>query len=224
MHYMRGHLNGNPYLGIFACATDSHLLIPPGAPAKMVKEMSRVLGAMPVEATVGGTELIGTMVAANSNGILLPMDMTRHEVETISAALNKEPSMLDTKYNALGNLILANDRGAVVARVYGTAEVRAISRALEVEVRKGTISNLGIVGSLCCATNSGAIVSPNAADEEVKLINETLQVEAQRGTANLGVEYVGTCILANSKGVVAGIPTTGIEMGMIQEAFEGTTW
>ncbi len=223
MHFMRAHLNGNPYLGIFACASQSHLFAPIGAHKKAVEQMAEALGAQPVYTTIAGTELIGTLMVANSQGVLLPPDVTEAEIKTISRAVKGRVSILETRHNALGNLIVANDNGAVVAKAYSKQEIDEIEAALGVRVRRGTINNLNLVGSLCRATNSAALLSPNASDKEVKLIKETLDVRVERGTANFGVSYVGACILANSEGVVAGTPTTGIEMGKIEELFEGET-
>lgn len=224
MHFMRGHLNGNPYLGIFACANQSHLFAPIGAQRKTVQAVADVLGAQPIYTTVAGTELIGTLMVANSEGILLPPDATEIEIKTISQTVKGRVGILDSRHNALGNLIVANDNGAVVADVYGREEVKDIGATLGVEVRKGTINNLNLVGSLCRATNSAALMSPSASDKEIKLIKDTLNVRVERGTANFGVTYVGACMLANSEGVVAGTPTTGIEMGKIEQVFEGETW
>ncbi len=224
MHFMRGHLNGNPYLGIFACANQSHLFAPIGAHRKAVQAVANVLVAQPIYTTVAGTELIGTLMVANSEGVLLPPDATEIEIKTISQAVKGRVGILDSRHNALGNLIVANDNGAVVADVYGREEVNEIEATLGVEVRKGTINNLNLVGSLCRATNTAALTSPSASDREIKLIKDTLNVRVERGTANFGVTYVGACILANSEGVVAGTPTTGIEMGKIEQVFEGETW
>ncbi len=224
MHFTKTHLNGNPYLGIFANANDSHLLIPPGIPGKVIDDISNTLEVVPHRTTVAGTELVGTLSVANSKGLLVPGDVTESEVETMRRALGIRVEILETRFNALGNLILVNDKGAIVAGVYGREEVDRISEALGVETRTGTIDDLNIVGSLGRASNHGALVSPKATREEIKLIEDVLRVRVERGTANFGVGNIGTCLLVNSKGVAAGMPTTGIEMGKIQQVFEEGTW
>ena len=224
MHFMRTHLNGNPYLGIFACTSDSHLLIPPGIPKRVIKEISEALEVEPIQTTIAGTGLVGTLAVANSKGLLLPADATNTEVDILRKSLDTNVGVLETRFNALGNLILVNDKGALVGNVYQSDEMEMISNTLSVKVKKGTINSLGIVGSLARSNNMGALVSPNATDEEVKVIKDALDVNVERGTANLGVGNVGICILANSNGVVAGMPTTGIEMSNIQQVFEGEMW
>jgi translation initiation factor 6 len=224
MHFMRSHLNGNAYLGIFAHADEGYLLHPPNAPQKVVRQMSEVLEVETVPTTIAGTELVGTLVASNSKGLLLPGDATETEVESLRSRLEKTVGVLNTKFNALGNLIMANDEGGLVGEVYGDDETKVISETLGVEVGHGTVSRLSLVGSLGHPTNTGVLVSPTATDAEIARIEDLMKVKAERGTANLGASNVGTCMLANSKGVVAGMPTTGIEMGKIQQVFEGGAW
>jgi len=224
MHFNRTHLNGNPYLGIFATANESYLLHPRGVRKKVVNEISETLEVLPFPTSIGGTEIVGTFSVANSRGLLLPGDVTQRELGAIEESLDLSVGLIDTKFNALGNLVLANDTGAVVGEVYGEEEIEVISETLDVDVESGTISGLSIVGSLGRASNTGVLVSPKATDEEIKLIKDVLQVGVDRGTANFGVGNVGTCILVNSKGAVAGTPTSGIEMGKIQQVFEEDAW
>lgn len=224
MHFTRTHLNGNPYLGIFAIANEEYLLVPPGIRRRLVDGMATTLEVEPHSITIGGTELIGTFAVANSNGLLLPGDATEEEVSRIRKALHMPVGVLDTRFNALGNLILVNDVGAVVGGVYGKDEIDTISDVLSVRVEIGTINDLNIVGSLGRTNNRGTLVSPKATNEEIELIKDTLGVRVERGTANFGVGNIGTCILANTKGVAAGTPTTGIEMGKIQQVFEERAW
>jgi translation initiation factor 6 len=224
MHFTRAHLNGNPYLGIFALASEECLLVPPTSPRRAVRQISETLEIPSIPVTVAGTELVGTFAVSNSKGILLPRDATKKELERLRDATDLPVGVLDSKYNALGNLILTNDSGALVSSLYTEAEKQIISDVLDVEAHTGAIDRLHIVGSLGKATNIGSLVSPRTTDEEITVIKDTLKVRVERGTANLGVGNVGTCILVNSKGAAAGMPTTGIEMGRIQQVFDKDAW
>ncbi len=224
MHFTRTHLNGNPYLGIYALANESHVLVPPRVPKRTLRQLADGLEARPHRTTVAGTDLLGTFAVSNSNGMLLPSDATEIEVQELRDALGMNVGTMETKFNALGNLILANDKGAVVGKLYSAEECEQISSVLNVDVKPGTLAHLNIVGSLGRANGSGALVSPGATDDEIEVVKETLDVVVERGTANLGVGNVGTCILVNSKGLAAGMPTTGIEMGKMQHIFEADAW
>ena len=224
MHYVRTHLNGNPYLGIFAAASETHLFVPPNVPGKVVKQVSDALEVIPVQTTIGGTELVGTFLVANSNGVLVADDATSSEVRGLREGTGLDVQVLSNRFNALGNLVLANDKGAVVGPVYRPDAMETISGALGVSAEAGCIDGLSIVGSLGRTTNLGGLLSPRAKEDEVKLISTVLGVRVDRGTANFGVGNIGTCMLANTKGVVAGMPTSGIEMGKIQQVFEEEGW
>jgi len=224
MHYARTHLNGNPYLGIFAAASESHLFIPPRVPKRVVKEISEALEVSPVQTTVAGTELVGTFLVANSHGVLVPQDATSSEMRTLKKGTGLDVQILDSRFNALGNLILGNDRGAIAGGVYREEALETISDALGVSTEVGSIDRLSIVGSLGQVSNLGGLVSPKAREDEIRLISRAMDIRVERGTANFGVGNVGTCILANTKGVVAGTPTSGIEMGKIQQVFEEGAW
>ncbi len=224
MRFARIHLNGNPYLGIFACANDAVAFIPRSATAGAAKVIAESLGVETVRLTLLRTELIGAFAVMNSNGILVPSDATRSELEAIRQALDINVGVVETRFNALGNLVVANDKGAIAATLYGKRELKTMSDVLGVEVVGAKVAGLNIVGSLCSSNNTGTLVSPRATDEDLELVRETLKTYVERGTANFGAGNVGTCLLANSKGAVAGTPTTGIEMGRIQRVFEGSGW
>ena len=54
-------------------------------------------------------------------------------------------------------------------------------------------------------------------EEEIKLIEDVLKVEIDIGTANFGSPFVGSCIIANSNGTIAGLSTTAPEIERIAE-------
>jgi translation initiation factor 6 len=45
------------------------------------------------------------------------------------------------------------------------------------------------------------------------------KIPADVGTVNNGTQLVGACAVANSKGVMVGLNTTGPELARIEEAF-----
>ena len=127
---------------------------------------------------------------------------------------------MDTKKTAFGNLVLANDKGAVVDPRLDKEVVDKISDALGVEVVKGDIAGLPYVGSLATASNKGVMAHPELKEEERKVLNDVLKVPVDVGTVNCGVPYVATGLIANSYGAVAGYLTTGPEMFIIGQALD----
>ena len=122
------------------------------------------------------------------------------------------------KFNAAGNNIVANDKGAVVNPDMSNKSLKQITDALGVEAVKGTVASLKTVGSACVANNNGALCHPEVTEEELTVLEEVLKVKARIGTVNYGIPLVGACLLSNSRGVLTGSNTTPIELGRIEDA------
>jgi translation initiation factor 6 len=128
--------------------------------------------------------------------------------------------VMETKKTAYGNLVLANDRGAVVDPRFKEREVKQIAETLGVDAVAGEIAGLPYVGSLAVATNKGVLTHPLLTDDEKELLEEVFKVPVDVGTVNCGIPYVGTGLLANSHAAVAGSMTTGPEMFIIGNALD----
>ena len=120
--------------------------------------------------------------------------------------------VIQEKRNALGNMILANDRGAVADLRLPSATLEAISEVLGVEVVSGEILGLPCIGAFAASTNNGVLAHPSVREDEKRKIQEVLKVPVETGTINGGVPYVKIGVIANSKGAVVGSSTTGPEL------------
>ncbi len=70
------------------------------------------------------------------------------------------------------------------------------------------------------ATNKGVVVHPKTTAGEAEVLHELLGVPVHRSTANFGVPIVGACLVANSKGMIVGRPTTPVEIVHLQEGLQ----
>jgi translation initiation factor 6 len=120
--------------------------------------------------------------------------------------------VVNSKWTALGNVVLANDLGAVVHPDAPNEILESISGDLGVKHAFGKIGTLAFVGALAIATNRGALVSPNALQDEQSVIESALHVQVDLSSTNGGVPFVKSGILANSKGAVVGPLTRGAEL------------
>jgi len=213
-------LMGSPNIGIYSVATESYAILPSGIPRRKVEKVQVNLDVRVTQTLIGGTRLLGALVAANSNGIVLPHFAEEGEIEAIRAATGAASTIVEGKKTAFGNLILANDKGALVDPRLSRASTKKISDALGVEVCPATIANLPYVGSFGRATNRGAVVHPMASEEELRQARDVLKVNVEWGTVNQGVPFVGSGLLANSKGAALGSMTTGPEMVVIGQALD----
>ena len=127
---------------------------------------------------------------------------------------------MESRKTAFGNLVLANDKGALVDPRMKESIMKQVSDALGVEAVPGTIAGLTYVGSLAVATNKGVLAHPLLTEEEKKVLESVFKVPVDVGTVNCGIPYVGTGLIANSHAAVAGSMTTGPEMFIIGNALD----
>jgi translation initiation factor 6 len=160
------------------------------------------------------------LVCANSNGMLVSNTIRQEELDRFKASYEGNITIMDNKKTAYGNLIVANDKGAIVDPRFKPEEIKKISEALGVEAVPTEIASLPYVGSLATATNKGVLAHPMLKDDERKILESVLKVPVDVGTINCGVPYVGTGLIANSKAAVAGSMTTGPEMFIIGNALD----
>jgi translation initiation factor 6 len=139
-------------------------------PQKNAQEFADWLKVKLVHTAISGSVLIGALACANSNGMLLPSTVREEELEHVKAAYSGNITIMTTKKTAYGNLVLANDKGAVVDPRFKPAEIKKISETLGVEAVPTEIAGLPYVGSLACATNKGVLAHPMLKEEERKLL------------------------------------------------------
>jgi translation initiation factor 6 len=69
------------------------------------------------------------------------------------------------------------------------------------------------------ATNKGVIVHPRATDSQIAQIEAVAKIPVGTGSINMGTGLVGTGLLVNEKGYLAGNATSGFELGRIEDVF-----
>jgi translation initiation factor 6 len=213
-------LGGSVSLGVYSLATDGMVIVPKWVPLRKAELFAQWLRVKLVHSTIGGSVLVGALACANSNGVLLPSFVREEELEALRSVFGGNITVMETKRTAYGNMVLANDRGAVVDMRLKEPEARQISDTLGVETVAGEIAGMPYVGSLAVATNRGVLVHPLLKDSERKLLQDTLRVPVDVGTINCGIPYVGTGLICNSHAAIAGSLTTGPEMFIIGNALD----
>ena len=209
---------GSASIGVYIRVTEDYVIVPAQVPPTKVRKMQRWFGTKMVKTNIGGSILVGSLVCANSNGIILPRFVWEEEIEALKSLRDVNIRVMNTKRTAYGNLVLANDYGAIVDPRLSKRDVKIISDTLGVEAVPGEIAGLPYVGSLTTATNKGVMAHPLIKPEEEKLLRDVLKVHVGVGTVNCGVPYIATGLIGNSKAAVAGSLTTGPELFMIGQA------
>jgi translation initiation factor 6 len=211
---------GSASIGVYSLATENIVLIPRIVPQQKAQEFADWLNVKLVYTSISGSVLAGSLVCANSTGMLVSNGVREEELAAIKSVFEGNITVMDSKKTAYGNLILASDKGAVVDPRFKETEITKISKALGVEAVSTEIAGLPYVGSLAVATNKGVLAHPLLKDEERKTLETVFKVPIDVGTINCGVPYVGTGLIANSHSAVAGSMTTGPEMFIIGNALD----
>jgi len=214
----RFDIDGNPNLGVSILAKDNVAIVSQGLQDTYLQSIEETLKVPIIKTPICGSNLAGALMAGNSNGLLVSPYVFQHKLDILSEHdINVE--IIPDKLTAIGNIIVANDNGAIVNPELSSDAKNIIADTLDVELVESTIAGLDIVGSTMAATNKGALVHPDASEEELDLIEDVLGVPAEIGTVNRGVKLVGACIIANSNGVIVGNKTTGPELARIDQVF-----
>jgi translation initiation factor 6 len=170
-----------------------------------------------VQTTVATLDAVGLVSVATSNGILVPYTTTDDELSQLKIESELTVDWLDDKMTALGNIIIANDHGAMCHPDFDFKARQKISDTLGVEVVPGSLAKLPILGANAIATNQGAIVHPLATSGEIELLAQLLKVHVEVGTVNRGSPYTSLGVLANIDSMIAGTDTTGVELAHISQ-------
>ena len=211
---------GNACIVVYSLVNDRIAVVPPQVPRNKRQKIEEWLKVNVVATTVGKSLVIGALSCSNSNGIILPSFVTEEEVEAVRTTADINVTVMETKKTAFGNMVLANDKGAVADPRLSRKVVNKIGDTLGVEVVSNEIAGLPFVGSLATATNRGVLAHPMLKESERKVLEAVLKVHVDIGTINCGIPYVATGLLGNSNGAVAGFLTTGPETFIIGQALD----
>lgn len=204
---------GSPNIGVYCFCNETVAIVPPGLTNRKMSQLAETLGVGICKTTIASSTLVGALVTGNSKGVLVPHTIRQYEMDRIQEFVKVVP--VESKWTALGNVVLTNDLGAVVHSDTPDDILRAVRQELGVEPVPGMIGKLPFVGALGIATNRGAILSPNTVPEEQTVVESALHVEVELSSTNGGVPFVKSGILANSKGAVVGPLTRGAELMQI---------
>jgi translation initiation factor 6 len=211
-------LHGSPYIGVFAAASDRLAVVPASAPPGLQRELAQALDVPVLALTVGGSGVLGAVIAMNRSGAVVADIATDDEVAKLRKA-GLRVGLLEGRHNAAGNNVLCNDHGCVVSPDCTMRDIDVISEVLGLDtVETGTIAGIGTVGSAAVATNKGVLCHPRLTPKEKAHVEEVLGVQANIGTVNHGTPYIGAGLVANAKGAAIGRMTTGPEMNRIEDA------
>ena len=206
MNIERYNYRGDINIGLYATLTSSYAVVP--------REFNVELDVKKAETRISGTRLVGLFTAGNSNCLLVPQAVKERELEKLDEA-GIDYHMLESRENALGNLVLANENGAVISEKL-SGKKDEIEEALEVPVEVGSVAGISNPGACGFANSNGVLLHRDADDEDAEKLKNILDVEkVDISTVNTGSPYIGTGIIGSDSSIIIGSDTTGPELGRI---------
>ena len=223
MTLLQKDLFNSPYSGVFCTTNDSLTLIPPGIPEDDMEAISEALGTVVEVVTIGGSSVLGTLIAMNNKGILVSNLITSLELEKlekISSSLDLNLGVLSERSNAIGNNFLLNDKGGFCNERLSSQSKIESEKIFEINIESRTLNDMDTLGMIGCVNNNGGLCHPEILDKEREIMEKILDIPVMEGTVNFGMPLVGAGVITSSKGAVCGRQSTGVELGRVEEALK----
>ena len=182
-------------------------------------QLENILSALELESfplSIGGSNLLGSLICGNSNGIAVADIATEEDIDKLTSF--GDVVVMEHGVNAAGNLLVCTSKGALMSPLLPDEGVKLLSDVFKVPGVSTTIAGQEILGSLAAANSKGAILHPDVTVEEVEKIKKTLGVDVMVGTVGYGSPFVGAGIATTDKGAIVSPETTGPELNRIEDA------
>ncbi|MEE2759025.1 MAG: translation initiation factor IF-6 [Candidatus Thermoplasmatota archaeon] len=207
---------GTSQVGVHLAMVGRVLFAPLQLPKKEVSNLEDALGLEVAQMSIGGSALVGSLIAGNSNGIAVADIATEEEIDHLTSF--GDVVVMESGVNAAGNLLVVNENGAIASPVLPQDGLEVLSETLKVDCIAVAIAGNDTPGSVSVCNNRGVLLHPDVTELEVESIESVLDVPAMIGTVNFGSPYVGSGCVATDQGAWAGSQTTGPELNRIEDA------
>ena len=211
---IRAQIFGRSVIGVFLAANNYYILYPPTLLKPLLKKFKTVFEEPFYPLTINNSNLLGVYTVSNKYGIIVPHIIREDELNKLKSHINdsSQIGVLKSVDNAFGNLILCNDKGAVISSFLENYKTE-IEDILNVETVIYEFANYYLPGSISLANNYGCLIHPLSTDKEVEFISSILKVdEVDVSTVNRGAPYLSSGAIVNDKSGIFGIDCTGPEM------------
>lgn len=210
----------NSNIGIYLKGNEDFILAPTGLAQSKITKLEANLEVPVFTTSVGGSRLLGPMLAMNSHGIILSKIASDQEVADLRRLTGLEVGRIDMRYTSVGNLVCTNDHGALISKLIPSLGAKQISDILDVPVEAIDIGAFYQIGAMILATNFGGVIHPLARDFEIDYVQDLLKIEVEAGTVNSGVPFVTSGIIANGRNAIVGNHTSGLELAILSRALK----
>jgi translation initiation factor 6 len=207
---------GHNQVGVSLAIVGNVLFHPVGVTGSELEKIVSVLDVEPFGLSIGGSNLLGSLMCGNSNGIAVADIASEEDVDKLTSF--GDVVVMEHGVNAAGNLLICTSKGALMSPLIPDEGVKLLSDVFKVPGVSTTIAGQEILGSLAAANNNGAILHPDVTVSEVEKIKRTLGVDVMVGTVGFGSPFLGAGIAATDSGAIVNPVTTGPELNRIEDA------
>ena len=217
MTILRSQVFGRSLIGVYLTANNSYVLYPPTLIKPLLKKFRNTFGEPFYPLTINNSDLLGVYSVSNKYGIIVPHIIMDDELKELKSHLKEENNspqicILKSIDNAFGNLILCNDKGAIISS-FLKEHKKEIESTLNVETVVYEFANNYLPGSISLTNNKGCLVHPLSNDDEIEYIKSVLKVEeVDVSTVNRGVPYLSSGAIVNDNNGIFGNESTGPEL------------
>ena len=213
-------MKGSPYIGVFCSVTEDIAIVPTTITQKETSVLEKTLGVSAVRAGIGNSSLAGILMKGIGKKFAVT-ELIEREEERVLEKHGLELFKIQGGFTSTGNLISMNKNGGIASPLLSDRHVEALEEFFGIKFEVMKIADNDVCGASITVTNKGFICHPNISDEAFSGLERVFGVKGMATTANFGDMFVGNSMLANSKGAVAGINTSGIELSKIDEGLRG---
>ncbi|MDX1799078.1 MAG: translation initiation factor IF-6 [Candidatus Lokiarchaeia archaeon] len=214
MPILRTQIFGRSLVGVYLTANNSYILYPSTLIKPLLKKFKTIFEQPFFPLTINNSNLLGVYTASNKYGIIVPHIIREDELNNLKSYFDDSYNVgvLNSIDNAFGNLILCNDKGAIISSFLKNYKT-TIEDILNVETIIYEFADYYLPGSISLANNYGCLIHPLSTDEEIEQISSILKVkEVDVSTVNRGVPYLRSGAVVNDKSGIFGSECTGPEM------------
>ena len=217
MTILKYQIFGKNSIGVYLAVNNSFGLYPSTLLKLAMMKIESVFKVPFFPISVNNSNLIGVYTASNKYGIIVPHIIRDDELQRLKICSDELNSnfkigVLKSLDNAFGNLILCNDKGAIISSFLKDYK-KQIEDTLNVETIVYEFVNNNLPGSISLTNNHGCLVHPLATDEEIEIISTILKVdETDVSTVNRGIPYLSSGAIVNDQSGIFGMASTGPEL------------
>lgn len=219
MVIFKDNIYGGPNIGTYTLMTNKLFLYPPQTSPSIIKFIQDSTSLEPIEMLINNSTVLGVYIASNSHGMIISHFIRDTELNLLKTFLPKDFGIIELEAddNAFGNLILCNDKGAIISPLLVDYK-DIIEKTLNVPCKVFHFAGSKLPGSCALANNHGVVIHPMATEKEADEIAKALQVQSiDVSTINCGNPFLRGGAIVNDNAGIFGRATTGPEMARITE-------